>query len=367
MQKDVPRIGIIGTGLIAVSHAQGILSCGKKCRVTALCDIESGKAAEFAARLGLENVELFEDYNQLIQSGLCDMISICTPNNVHRPVFLAAAQQGLAVLCEKPIGLNYSEVEEMAATAESCNIPNLSGFTYRHIPAVLEMKKLIDDGVLGKINHFRGRMYADRMAAPDHPLEWRHLEEKAGSGVLGDLASHVLDMGMFLLEQPCGHIHKLFGEMSIIVPQRKEPKTDVMVDVTCDDVCNIMAKFDSGCDIVIETSRHFPFDLEIVISGEKGMVCFNLGDYDNIRLMLYDSPADYFKTTRIVPVKKPGTPLAPEPTDRMARQYRYLIGCLQAGTEPHPTIRETLEIANLLDIIKESAQKEQVMNIKLMP
>lgn len=358
-----PRIGIIGTGLIAVSHAQGIMACGQDCEITALCDNEPGKAGQFAAVLKIPGAKLFEDYKELVDSGLCDMVSICTPNHMHKPIFLYAAQKGMAILCEKPIGLNKAEVEEMAKAAEQYGIVNLSGFTYRRIPAVLEMKKLIDKGMLGQIRHFRGRMYADRMAAVEHPLEWRHLEEKAGSGVLGDLASHALDMGMFLLGEQCGHIRKVFGEMSIRVPERKDPKTGQMVKVTCDDVCNIIGKFDSGCDVVIETSRHFPFDFEVVISGEKGVVRYSLTDYNNLTLMLYDSPADYFKQYRVIPVKTPGTPLAPEPGDRMARQYRYLIGCLAGGEEAHPTVGETREIAHLLDVIKLSAQKEEVMKV----
>ena len=358
-----PKIGIIGTGLIAVSHAQGAMNCGRDCEITALCDIVPGKVARFAEALKISGAALFENYKELIDSGLCDMVSICTSNDMHKPIFLYAAQKGLAILCEKPIGLNGAEVEEMAAAAEKHGIVNLSGFTYRRIPAVLEMKKLIDNGTLGEIRHFRGRMYADRMAAVDHPLEWRHLEEKAGSGVLGDLASHALDMGMFLLGEQCGHIRKVFGEMSIRVPERKDPATGRMVKVTCDDVCNIIGKFDSGCDVVVETSRHFPFDFEVLISGEKGLVRFSLTDYDNLGLMLYDSPADYFKQQRTVPVKTPGTALAPEPKDRMARQYRYIVGCLTQGEAAHPTIRETTEIAHLMDVIKASAQSEQVMKV----
>lgn len=358
-----PRIGMIGTGLIAVSHGQGAKNCGRECEVTALCDIAPGKAEKYAQTVGFPNARVFNDYRELIDSGLCDMISICTSNDMHKPIFLYAAEKGMAVLCEKPIGLDEAEVTEMADAAEKAGIPNLSGFTYRHIPAIRELKKLIDDGTLGKINHFRGRMYADRMAAADHPLEWRHLREKAGSGVLGDLISHVLDMGMFLLEKPCGHIHTVYADMSILVPQRKDPNTGRMVHVTCDDACNVIGRFDSGCDIVVEASRHFPFDFEVIVSGDKGWARFSLTDYDNLTLFLYDSPLDYFKQKRVVAVKTPGTPLAPEPSDRMARQYRYMTGCLQEGKPVHPTVRETVEIAHLLDVIRESAKVSAVMKV----
>lgn len=358
-----PRIGVVGTGLIAVSHVQGIRNSGRECIITALCDNEPGKADQFAAILKIEGAKTFTDYKELVDSGLCDTVSICTSNDMHKPILEYAVGKGLAVLCEKPIGMDEAEVADMAKTAGAAGVPNLAAFTYRHIPAINAIKKLVEDGTLGEIRHFRSRMFADRMAALDHPLEWRHLAERAGSGTLGDLASHCLDMGMYILGDTCGRINRVYSEMSIVVPQRRDPKTGEMVKVTNEDVCNMMGKYDSGADIIVETSRHFPFVFEVVVSGEKGVATFSLDDYDQIILMLYDSPADYFRTRRVVPIKVPGTPLAPEPGDRMARQYRYYLGCLNAGEMPHPTIGETLEIAHLLDVIKESANKGMPLSV----
>lgn len=358
-----PRIGIVGTGLIAMAHVQGIRNSGRGYAITALCDNEPGKAEKFAGLLKIEGAAYFTDYKALVDSGLCDTVSICTSNDMHKPILLYTVEKGLAVLCEKPIGLTQAEVRDMADAADGAGVPNLAAFTYRHIPAINAIKKLVEDGVLGEIRHFRGRMYADRMAAIDHPLEWRHLAQRAGTGTLGDLASHALDMGMYILGDTCGHINHVYGEMSVFVPERKAPKTGEMVKVTCEDACNVLGRYDSGCDLVIETSRHFPFVFEVVVSGSKGMATFSLDDYDQITLMLYQSPADYFRTRRVVPIKAPGTPLAPEPTDRMARQYRYYLGCLQLGQAVHPTIGETLEIAHLLDVIKASADAGRPLTV----
>ncbi len=356
------RIGVVGTGLIAYSHGTAIKQNGALCEVTALCDIVEGKAEGFRDKMDFDGAQVFTDFRTLMASGLCDMVSICTSNDVHRPALLCAAEHGLAVLCEKPVGLTEAEVTEMGAVADKAGVTNLAGFTYRHIPAILEIKKIIDSGQLGTIRHFSGRMYADRMANPQHPLEWRHLIEKAGSGVLGDLGSHVLDMAHFLLEGPCGKMTTVQSEMAIMVPARRDSQSGRDVAVTCDDVCNVWAHFESGAGVTVETSRHAPFDLQVFVSGDGGTVDYRMSQYDEYRLHLYQSPGDFFKTFKTVPVSV-GTPLAPEPTDRMARQYRYFLSAMLAGEPVHPTITESVGIAHLLDVIQASAKTRQVMEV----
>lgn len=216
---------------------------------------------------------------------------------------------------------------------------------------------MIDDGSLGRIYHYRGRFYADRMAPVDHQLEWRHLEEKAGSGVLGDLASHTLDMALYLLNHQCTEIKDVFADASIFVPYRKDEVSGVMTKVTSDDVCNIIAHFEDGTEVVLENSRYSPFEMEIHISGEKGSIKYNLSNYDEFQLMLYESPADYFKTFKTVkvPPEKRNNKLMP--SDRMARQYAYMTECVEKHKMAQPAIGETIYIQKLLDVMKTSYKK----------
>lgn len=353
------KIGIIGTGLIARYHAEAIKLCGRACEITALCDIDEAKMKKYAEDMKLGGAKMYTDYKKLVDESGVDLVSVCTSNNAHKEISVYAAEKGVHLLCEKPLGMDAEEVREMAAACDKTGIINMTGFTYRRIPAMSVIKKMIDSGELGRIYHYKGRFYADRMAPASHPLEWRHLEEVAGSGVLGDLASHTLDMALYLLGKQCGKVRDVYADASVFVPYRKDEKSGEMVRVTSDDVCNVIAHFEDGTEIVLENSRYSPFEMEIHISGEKGSIKYNLSDYDEFELMLYDSPADYFKTFKKVkvPQEKKNNELLP--SDRMARQYRYIVCCIENGQKAHPTIGETVYIQELLDVMKKSYKKEQ--------
>lgn len=351
------KIGIIGTGLIARYHAEAIRTCASDCKIFAICDVDEEKMKKYAEDMEISDAAQYTDYRALIDAKNVDMVSICTSNDAHKEIAVYAAEHGMNLLCEKPLGLNADEVRKMSDACEKYGVINMTGFTYRCIPAMAMIKKLIDDGALGRIYHYRGRFYADRMASVSHPLEWRHLEEKAGSGVLGDLASHTLDMALYLLGGQCHRIKDVYADASIFVPFRKDLRTGEMVGVTSDDVCNVIAHFEDGTEVVLENSRYSPFEMEIHISGEKGSVKYNLSDYDEFRLMLYDSPADYFKTFRTVKVPEEKKNNRVVPTDRMARQYAYMAECVRCGREAHPTIGETIYIQELLDAMKMSYKK----------
>lgn len=353
------KIGIIGTGLIARYHAEAIKMCAPECGVFAICDVDEEKMKKYAEDMELLDAAQYTDYRALIDAKKVDMVSICTSNDKHQEIAVYAAERGVNLLCEKPLGLNADEVRKMAEACECHGVMSMTGFTYRHIPAMAMIKKLIDDGALGRIYHYRGRFYADRMAPVSHPIEWRHLEEKAGSGVLGDLASHTLDMALYLLGGQCHKIKDIYADASILVPFRKDLRTGEMVKVTSDDVCNVIAHFEDGTEIVLENSRYSPFEMEIHISGEKGSVKYNLSDYDEFKLMLYSSPADYFKTFKTVKVPEERKNNRLVPTDRMARQYAYLADCMKQGKAVHPTIGETIYIQELLDAMKVSYKKKE--------
>lgn len=357
------KIGIIGTGLIARYHMQALMGCQEEYEITALCDIDKDKMEKYALDFGLKEAVQFTDYKEMLSSGTVELVSVCTSNEVHREITVYAAGKGIHVLCEKPLGLDAGEVREMARACGESGVINMTGFTYRHIPALTMIKTMLDNGELGPIRHYKGRFYADRMASPDHPLEWRHLEEYAGSGVLGDLASHTLDMALYLLEKQTGRIRDIYADASIFYPYRKDPKTGENVKVTTDDACNIIAHFEDGTEIILENSRYSPFEMEIHISGEKGSIKYNLSDYDQFELMLYDSPAGYFKTFQTVKVPVPISGLKPEPTDRMARQYKYIISCVNQKKQAHPTIGETIYIQEMLDVMKQSYKEQKKITL----
>ena len=353
------RVGIIGTGLIAHSHAQGVKDNSASAKITAVCDINPKQIEKFLADTGLTDVKTYTDYREMIESEDLDLVSICTSNCTHKEIAVFAAEHKKNILCEKPVGLDSAEVSEIAEACRKNQVINLTGFTYRRIPAVAEIKKIIDQGLLGRIYHYRGRFYADRMAAPDHEIEWRHKENEAGSGTLGDLGSHLLDMGLYLLSGQCHKVTDVYADARIYIPERKNLDTGEMEKVTSDDCCDIIAHFEDGTEMNLETTRYAPFEVEFHITGEKGAIRYNLLKYDEFELMLYSSPANYFHTYRTVTVDSPVICGKKISTDRMSRQYAYLLNCIKNGEKAHPDIGETVYIQQLLDAMKQSYKEER--------
>jgi predicted dehydrogenase len=166
----------------------------------AICARDEAKAKAFAATWGYESVET--DWRKLIARKDIDAIDICTPNNMHREIALAAAAAGKTILCEKPLAMNSQEGAEMAAAVEKAGVANMVWYNYRRVPAVTLAKRLIDEGRLGKIFHYRAVFLQDWTISIDLPQGgaglWRLDVAAAGSGVTGDLLAHCIDTALWL-------------------------------------------------------------------------------------------------------------------------------------------------------------------------
>ena len=166
----------------------------------AACGRDAAKTKEFAEQWGYESVET--DWKKLIARKDIDAIDICTPNNTHKEIALAAAKAGKMILCEKPLAMNAAEGEEMCKAVEAAKVPNMVWYNYRRVPAVTFAKQLIDEGRLGRIFHFRAKFLQDWTISADLPQGgaalWRLDVAAAGSGVTGDLLAHCIDTAIWL-------------------------------------------------------------------------------------------------------------------------------------------------------------------------
>lgn len=346
------RLGLIGTGIIAHNHCMAMIRDIREAEVTALCDVVPDRAEAFAREFGLA-VPCFTDYREMITSGLVDAVSVITPNDLHCQIAAYALEHGMHVFCEKPVGLNADEVRQLAATADKYpQLVTLVGFNNRYIPAVEKIAELVASGALGRITHFKGKFYADRMADVNHPLEWRHQIERAGSGTLGDLCSHLLDLGIWLIGDKEGGKKVQYSDATVFVPYRRSPETGEMVRVTTEDACNMVVRYDSGTDIILESTRHSPFEISFTISGFGGGIKYDFNRYDEFELLLYDSPADYFKQYRTVKVTPGGQEWSRQAEDRWSRQYHYFFTCILNGQAAHPSVRDSIEVHELMDEAK---------------
>lgn len=285
------RYGIVGTGIIARAHYEGIKK-NPKAQLSCICDISEEQMDFFQEQMETGPVARYTDYREMIQSGDADAILICTPTSSHGEISIFAAEHGVHVFCEKPAAMNFEEAKKMEEAAAKNNIVSMVGFAFRYIPAVEYINTLIKSGKLGRIRHFRGRFFANRLAPLEHPLEWRHLEEIAGSGVIGDLICHTLDMAHYLFFD-YDDIEKIAANGDIIIPQRKDPDTGAMVRVTADETMSVFIKLKDKTEITLESSRYSPFETEFQITGSKGAIKYNMMNYNEIQQMFYETEGKY--------------------------------------------------------------------------
>src|SRR5699024_9749649 len=148
-----------------------------------------------------------------------DLIDINAPSNVHKEIAIAAAKAGKHLYCEKPLALTLEDSREMLAVAEEAGIKHMVGFNYRYAPAVMLAKKLVEEGRLGEIYHFRAWFLQDWIIDPNFPLVWRLQKEVAGSGSHGDLGAHLIDMAHYLI----GDISEVIGMNETFIKERPIP------------------------------------------------------------------------------------------------------------------------------------------------
>ncbi|HZZ41455.1 MAG TPA: Gfo/Idh/MocA family oxidoreductase [Tepidisphaeraceae bacterium] len=234
-------IGIIGSGQIALAnHLPGFALAGNLAKVVALCDAN----AETVARAGVENgiEHTFTDHREMLKRDEVQAVVVATPNFTHRQIVLDAVAAGKHVLCEKPLALNYAEALEMYRAAEKAKVRHMTAFTYRFVPAVRYMRHLVDAGAVGKPYHFRANRFQDW---GDRNVGWRQVDKLAGSGELGDMLSHRIDYGHYLV----GPITRLVADMKRFLNVRGGQPSDV------DDFVSMLAEFENGATGVLESTK----------------------------------------------------------------------------------------------------------------
>ena len=188
----------------------------------AVCGRDAEKAKAFAEKWGYESIET--DWRKLIERKDIDAIDICTPNNTHAEIAIAAAEAGKMVLCEKPLAMNLVEGQEMVDAVEKAGVPNMVWYNYRRVPAVTLAKQLIDEGRLGRIFHYRANFLQDWTISADLPQGgaglWRLDVAAAGSGVTGDLLAHCIDTALWLNGE---HQHRLRHDRDVRQGAQAQP------------------------------------------------------------------------------------------------------------------------------------------------
>src|SRR5687767_15070571 len=239
------NVGIIGYGFMGRAHSNAYRKVNNffdlehQPVLKAVCARSTDNAKAFAKTSGYESVET--DWRKLIKRDDYDLIDICTPNNTHAEIAIAAAKAGKMILCEKPLALNAPEAEKMVAAVQKAKVPNMVWYNYRRCPAVVLAKQLIDEGKLGRIFHYRAKFLQDWTINPDLPQGgaalWRLDVKAAGSGVTGDLLAHCIDTALWLN----GSIDKVTAMTETFIKERTHTLTGKVQKVDIDDACAFLA------------------------------------------------------------------------------------------------------------------------------
>ena len=237
------RAGVIGTGWWAdLEHLPGLQSRADV-EVTALCGRSPDRLSALADKFGVP--DRFTDWRELIARGGLDLVAIVTPNVLHHPVAMAAIEGGLHVLCEKPLALTAAQAREMAAAAEARKVATLTFFTHRAVAAAAQLKRLVDEGFLGRVAHASAVYFTASHLKDGKPAAWRMRRAESGTGVLGDIGSHLIDLVRWCL----GDFARVSGQWQTITRERPGGAVDG------DEACSFLAELRSGAQCVVQASK----------------------------------------------------------------------------------------------------------------
>ena len=277
-QKESVRVGLVGTSWWAEAMYLPALADHPIGCISAVCGRDLDRAQSVATTWSIPKA--YNDWSAMIDGGDLDAVIVASPNETHYEITMAALDRGLPVLCEKPLGMNVAEAHKMAETARHSGAITMVPFTYRNMPTNRFVKQLIDDGYVGRPYHLSMRYFAGY--ARDGAYAWRFDEAKAGSGILGDLGSHWLDMARWFL-----------GEVTAVSASRdcfvdRGPRPDGTGYTQLEDSAVILARFESGASATLQCSaicwEGTPFGQihELDLHGSGGTL-HALNDWDTVQ------------------------------------------------------------------------------------
>ncbi|MBA4063584.1 MAG: oxidoreductase [Isosphaera sp.] len=379
MAKKQLRVGMIGYGFMGRAHSNAYRQVGQffpsdhQVVLKAACARDPDKARAFADQWGYESVET--DWRKLVERPDIDAVDICTPNNLHKEIALAAAANGKAILCEKPLAMNAAEGREMVAAVEKAGVPNMVWYNYRRIPAVTLAKRIVDEGRLGKVFHYRAKFLQDWTIKAELPQGgqglWRLDVAAAGSGVSGDLLAHCIDTSIWLN----GRLESVCAMTETFVKERMHNLTGKVEKVGIDDACTFIGRYENGSLANFESTRYarghkalYTFE----INGEDMSLFWDLHDLHRLQIFDYKDPDARGRGWKSVHVTDgdhpymgnwwvPGLSIGYDAS--FTHQVADFIKGLETGKPEGPTFRDALETQSVLDAILDSAKSQKWVNV----
>ncbi len=369
-KKEI-RIALIGTGLMGRTHSNGynrIANFFPELEYTPVlkvaCSRNAEKAKAFAEQWGYESFET--DWKKVVARDDIDAVDICTANDTHAEIAIAAAAAGKMILCEKPLARTLAEAQTMVDAVEKAGVKNTVWYNYRRVPAVTLAKQIVDSGKLGRIFHYRANFLQDWTINPEVPQggtgTWRLDVDAAGSGVTGDLLAHCIDTAMWIN----GGIKDVSAVTETFIKERVHSESGQVQKVGIDDAAIFHCHFDNGSLGLFESTRYarghkalYTFE----INGEHASIRWDLHDLNRLEyfdhsdesivrgwrsILVTDGDQPYMKRWWI-----PGTSIGYEHS--FVHQAADFFESLQTGKPCSPTFQDALETQKVCEAVINSA------------
>ena len=383
MAKKV-NVALFGTKFMGKAHSNAFRKVGMffDLPVEPVMKVLVGRNPEdtkaLAKKYGWE--EWSTDWKEVMARDDIDVVDISTPGDMHMPMAVEAAKRGKHIICEKPLANTLPEAKKMAAAANKAGIKNMCGFSYRWAPAVAEIKQMIQRGELGEIFHFRAAYQQDWIVDPDFPLVWRLQKKHTGSGALGDIGAHIIDMCHNLI----GEISEVSAATETFIKERPIPQDDTGISrnkragkkakkgkVTVDDAAIILARIKGANTLAtFEATRFAPGRRNyhhFEIYGSRGSVVWNMEHMNFFQYYKNDDPG-YVQGFRQVHATDPGHPYADAwwPSAHLIG-YEHLfvhevydfLKSLNRKKVDYPTFDTGVQCQKVLDAVEKAAKTKK--------
>ena len=371
------RVGIVGFGWMGQVHARAYArlrhhypDAGYAPELVAVADPAVRRLEAAVSAYGFR--DSYANWRDLLARNDLDLVSVTGPNFVHREVAVTAAEAGCHVWVEKPAGRNAAETREIAAAVRAAGVQSAAGFNYRNAPAVEQARQLIADGRLGTVEHVTVQLLADYAAHPDAGLTWRFAADQAGSGVLGDLVSHGVDLVEHLLG---ARITELVADRATFLASR--PRVDATADrsaaatggrgaVENEDYVAALLRFGGGVRGVLEASRVAVGEqcaYAVEVHGTRGALAWDFRRMGELRVALDQDYVDAAYAARFarpgdgeLAAFQPGAGVAMGFDDLKVVELERLVTAIATGRPRGATIDDAVRAAELLEAMTASAQ-----------
>ena len=370
-------VGVIGTGFmgkahsIAYSASASVFGTGLRPRLEIVCDLSPMRAEERATDLGFSRYT--DKWQEVVNDPNVQLISVCTPNDTHAEISIAALKAGKHVWCEKPMSTSLADSTEMAQTAASSSAQTIIGYNYTKNPAVTHARRLIESGAIGRVSGFFCRYDVDNEADEARPWSWRMARASSGTGANGDVLSHVISVAHYLTGST---ISRVVGDIAVVHEDRQDPDNHGQTKkVDNDDMVSALVHFENGVHGHIGASRVTwgrKCGLRWEVHGTKGTICYDQERLNEIQLFTrQDDPAtDGFRTILTGPLHPPYQAFLPNGghslgyMDVKICELYELLQAIEHGGTVWPDFKAGLIIEKVMDAVDKSALSGQWMEVE---